>query len=315
LFRLSSFASWSSAAWNNRSPPELLPKSQEQDGVQQCLAQIIGNRSSDEILVQVTAYLWFIWKARNDLRFRKRSWSVLQVHLAVNTHIQSFSRFQVKELRQNIQLEKTSDDNLDEPHRGRLHSHHLSPSYTSTDSPNEIRCYTHASIDPGVSQNSPKKAGLGIFLQDQATNCSHYIKIQMDNITSVLMAEAAALAFAAEIAPKLDFQQVSFNTDNQLLVNCLKGANHSSSASWDSKPYTQKFINFSHGIRSQILKIPRSRNSIAHALARSVNNASLNNSKIEFECKNPEHVDCCPLKLALDNVSWDCVPFIAASCC
>jgi len=85
---------------------------QEQDGVQQCLTQIIDNRTSDEILIQITAYLWFIWKARNDLRFRKRSWSVLQVYLAVDAYIHAFNKVQLKEKSLNIQSKRTSDDDL-----------------------------------------------------------------------------------------------------------------------------------------------------------------------------------------------------------
>ena len=83
---------------------------QEQDGVQQCLVQIISPQVSDEILTQITTYLWFIWKAINDLRFCKRSWSVLQVHLAVHAHIHSFSRVLLKERTQNL-LEMISAGN------------------------------------------------------------------------------------------------------------------------------------------------------------------------------------------------------------
>jgi hypothetical protein len=288
---------------------------QEQDGVQQCLTQLIGNRTYDEILVQITAYLWFILKARNDLRFRKRSWSVLQVHLAVHAHIQAFSKVQLKEKFLNTLPKKTSDNDVNDLQRSLQHSHQASSSFRSTGTPNAARCYTDASVDPDASQSSPKTAGLGIFLQVQPTNCNYYVKLRMDHITSVVMAEAACLAFAAAIASELGLQVISFNTDNQLLVNYLNGSDNSTPPSWDSKPFTQKFINYNHGKIVHILKIPRSRNSIAHSLARSANNASLSNCLPEFECKNPEHVDNCPLKWALDCVSWDAVPFIAAKCC
>jgi len=81
------------AVWFSAKTPLLtsvLP--QEEDGIQYCLAKIIGSKTSEEILVQVMTYLWFIWKVRNDFRFHKRKWSVLQVHLAVQAHIHSFNR-------------------------------------------------------------------------------------------------------------------------------------------------------------------------------------------------------------------------------
>ena len=136
------------------------------------------------------------------------------------------------------------------------YSHNPSSSFRFTGTPNTVRCYTDASIDPDVSQNSPKTAGLGIFLQDQAKNCNYYVKLRMDNITSVVMSEAAGLAIAATITSRLGFQNISFYTDNQLLVNYLNGADHSRPPSWDSKPFTQKFINLNHGKRVQIIKIP-----------------------------------------------------------
>jgi hypothetical protein len=32
--------------------------------------------------------LWYIWKARNDVRFHRKKWSVLQVHHAVEADIE-----------------------------------------------------------------------------------------------------------------------------------------------------------------------------------------------------------------------------------
>jgi len=47
----------------------------------------------------------------------------------------------------------------------------------------------------------------------------------MKDSSSVLMAEAAALALAATIAKHLHLRQVSFLLDNQHLVNFLNNAN------------------------------------------------------------------------------------------
>lgn len=70
-----------------------------------------------------------------------------------------------------------------------------------------IRCYTDASTTPDHASLGPTKAGIGVFninTQVQPTQCI-YIKAQMSASTSVIMAEAAALALAAMINQKLNF--------------------------------------------------------------------------------------------------------------
>jgi hypothetical protein len=68
---------------------------------------------------------------------------------------------------------------------------------------NEVQCYTDASIDPEASKDLPRMAGLGIFIQDMRRNNKFCIKLRIQDVTSVVMAEAAALAFAATISSKL----------------------------------------------------------------------------------------------------------------
>jgi len=55
--------------------------------VQLALAGILTPNVSDDTLIQIVTYLWFIWKARNELRFQKHKWSILQVHNSVHAHI------------------------------------------------------------------------------------------------------------------------------------------------------------------------------------------------------------------------------------
>jgi LPS O-antigen subunit length determinant protein (WzzB/FepE family) len=74
----------------------------------------------------------------------------------------------------------------------------------------------------------PRKAGLGVFFLNTSPGGSGtiYIKALMQSSTSVLMAEAAALALAAKIALALGIQSPVFLSDNQKLVTFLNGSDH-----------------------------------------------------------------------------------------
>lgn len=67
----------------------------------------------------------------------------------------------------------------------------------------------------------------------------------MSETTSVLMAEAAAMAFAASVLSTMDIQSPIFLTDNQQLATFFNADDHSSPPQWDIKNITQKFVNFS----------------------------------------------------------------------
>jgi len=215
-------------------------------------------------------YLWFIWKARNDFRFRKRQWSILQVHLAVQAHIHSSTTTLLSEQSQSCtkpQSPKKVPKSFQKP-----------SSCRSGGDIDGFRCYTDASIDPDVSIDNPKSAGLGIVIQDNKANATHYIWLRINDITSVIMAKAAALAFAAAIISEMGIEETYFHTDNEMLVRYFNGEDCFWMPSWDSRPFTQKFINHTKHKRIQVLKIPRNKNYKAHKLARS----AFNNA--EFSC-------------------------------
>ena len=78
----------------------------------------------------------------------------------------------------------------------------------------------------------------------------------MTNSTSVLMAEATAMALAALVTSALSIQNTIFLTNNQLLVSFFNGTNFSSPPIWDIKPFTQSFITTNNN-NSRVLKVAR----------------------------------------------------------
>lgn len=76
------------AVWFSSKTPlrsSLLPF--EQDGVQEALSTVVTTNTTDADLQRLMTTLWYIWIARNDLRFKNKQWSVLQVQYAVDADI------------------------------------------------------------------------------------------------------------------------------------------------------------------------------------------------------------------------------------
>jgi len=78
------------AVWfSSRTPlrTSLLPF--EQDGIQDILAAIINTNITDSYFHRIMITLWYLWKARNDLCFQKKKWTILQVHHAIEANIKA----------------------------------------------------------------------------------------------------------------------------------------------------------------------------------------------------------------------------------
>lgn len=74
----------------------------------------------------------------------------------------------------------------------------------------------------------PRRTGLGVFFLNtqSSTTSAAYIKVILRDSALVLMAEAAPLALAAQIALALGIQCPMFLSDNQQLVTFLDGNGH-----------------------------------------------------------------------------------------
>jgi len=179
-----------------------------------------------------------------------------------------------------------------------------------------VKCYTDASIIPDTVNSNPRKAGIGIFILDPAHQSKFLIKAQINQITSVIMAEAASLTLAASIISLLHTNDTSLLTDSQLLVNFFNGNDLSSPPHWDIKPFTQRFLNAVTSRRVQVIKIARSSNITAHSLAtQALRHSDDQCNLFRTTCSNVNHASSCPLSMALQSVIWDSYSPIAATCC
>lgn len=169
-----------------------------------------------------------------------------------------------------------------------------------------VRSHSNASTIPDSACSSTRKAGLGVFILDPSRQYKLYVKAQLQQASSVLMAEAASLALAAWIISLLRMEDITFLTDSQLLVNFFNGLGFSSPPHWDIKPLTQRFLNAVANTDVQVLKIDRSFNVTAHTLAnqafRSTEGQCISPSP---SCTHADHVSSCPLHMALQSVSWE----------
>lgn len=76
------------AVWLTADPPlaiDSIPN--EDDGIQLTLPRLITSTPTDEILCKTIFTMWYIWKARNDNRFQRRTWTSSQVHHATAAHL------------------------------------------------------------------------------------------------------------------------------------------------------------------------------------------------------------------------------------
>jgi hypothetical protein len=231
--------SFARAVWFSARPPlrsSMLPF--EQDGVQEALAALITRTTSDADLHRIWTTLWYIWKARNDIRFNRKKWTVWQVHHAVQTDIEIASSYNntcedtgitvVDPSKGNkilLQVQNShSAGTLQQGGRAEGIQRHedFQMGLPSNDitcrlpvMPLGAKCYTDASLTTDIGEQQPRMAGIGIFIIDPARRHKFFIKAQVKRSTSVLMAEAAAMATAATIIRLLNMNVVSFLTDNR----------------------------------------------------------------------------------------------------
>lgn len=258
--------------------------------------------------------LWYLWKARNDTRFQRKTWNPWQVHHAVEAHVSthraalqnhhtdtnSTHRQSLTPLQGTpiftagtavppLHLAQTVGDPLKDRylvrHPGLLHG---------------VRCYTDASTSPDLPSPNSRNAGIGLFIINTQVQPSQtiYIKATMAATASVLMAEEAATALAAVVTNCLGFQQVTNPPE------------------WRIKYFTQTFSNFTDQRDIRIYRIQRAHNQTADVLARQalLESQSPVSSGLLCTCSNAIYVQCTLLE-ALHSVALNFVRLLSAACC
>jgi ribonuclease HI len=125
----------------------------------------------------------------------------------------------------------------------------------------------------------------------------------MQDSSSVVMAESAALTLATSLCRQMGLQRISFFTNNQLLVNCINGDYPSNPPNWRIKPYTQTIV-ASLQDSYKVIKISRHHNHMVHSLAtRALHQVSIHNAPQQIICTNSSHMNQCPLLCALNIVT------------
>jgi hypothetical protein len=103
-----------------------------------------------------------------------------------------------------------------------------------------IRCFIDASTSPDQPSLILRQAGLGILIvnTEAPTTQTGYIKARLTACSSVLMAEAAALALAVNVTHHMNLTNINFLSDCDQLVQFLNAADHSNPPDWRIKYFT-----------------------------------------------------------------------------
>jgi ribonuclease HI len=217
-----------------------------QYGIQYILPNLLPSNATHQTLTQILLLLWYIWKARNDQHFQRKVWTFMQVHYAAQAHFASNSQ---------AWGENLQNTTCPIPPSPPFNFH-------------GYRCYVDAATAPDSYNYHHKLAGLGIFIVNTTDNppFSIFIKAFMQDSTSVLMAESAALALAFSLCRKMNLEHTQFYTDSQILTDSINGSDPSN-PDWRIKPFTQ-IIQSSSNTHYSVAKIPRTDNQMADSLAR-----------------------------------------------
>ena len=111
---------------------------------------------------KILVTMWYIWKARNDQRFGRKTWNTWQVHHAVAAFINTANSA------------ISTHDEQDNPTQEAIHNTEAVTSSINASIPSinngmagllsGVRCYTDASLTPDLQSLQPRPAGIGLFI-------------------------------------------------------------------------------------------------------------------------------------------------------
>ena len=130
------------------------------------------------------------------------------------------------------------------------------------------------------------------------------------------MAEAAALALAAQISKHLHLHHITILSDNQQLVHYMNGPNLDNPPDWRIKPLTHMATNALQESSTVMRRLGRRHNQMADLLARrAFSYRQYDHNHYYVACAYEPHVHECPLHPALQLVTINSVMVLTASGC
>jgi hypothetical protein len=182
--------------------------------IQNTISYILSFYKNEDALQKVLCTLWCIWKARNNLIFKRIKSTPLQVLFkakAIQAEKEKISNGKDQEL--TSKKEKETRVNYLEP----------DPNYIER-GPNIYTdaAWKHSILATNRNHIREEKSGIGIYI-DWKEGDHHTIYIQAASVAcSALQAEAQALELAAHIARSLQLQEPKFLTDNLTLAQVIQ---------------------------------------------------------------------------------------------
>ncbi|KAM0895415.1 hypothetical protein ACQ4PT_023829 [Festuca glaucescens] len=256
------------------------------------IRQMISAYHPEASVHQIMSILWNIWKARNDLLFNKKSWSVNKVIFAASTLL-SAGVDDVK-LSQSLKPDLSTTANVVPV-----------PRNTSFVLPAGSVAFSDAAFRLSPST---RVAGLGVYLMNPAHNSTIYIHASSAHVDYVLQAEAQALVLVATVVRSLGWNNMTFLSDCQVLVDAGEAADLiSKPGHWSARPILAEFFRCRRQHLEHVIKVPRSNNKIAHSIAKRAL-TDYSRSFCSFICKSSVPLSTCRCKMALCNRSF---PFCA----
>ena len=257
------------------------------------IQRILSSHHADLDLDTSFTLLWNIWKARNDLLFNKKKWSIMQVIYATNAML-------------NAELMEEKAAAHINPANNNISPFHVQNIQFQNAG---LLAYSDAAYNPEIAK---EEAGLGVLLRNVSNNHTVFVQAAAKNVCSVLQAEAIGLSLSAEVVKALGWNTAIFLSDCRNLVQVAKARNLlESPGDWRIRPMLAEFLNHTSFLSScEVRSIPRNGNVIAHSLAkkafmqRAVSSSSILCSKSSG----------CKAQQALNSISFPFGKLISVHC-
>uniref|UniRef100_A0ACD5VTL4 Uncharacterized protein n=1 Tax=Avena sativa TaxID=4498 RepID=A0ACD5VTL4_AVESA len=240
----------------------------------------------------IFATLWMLWKARNDLLFNRKEWSISQVICAAKAVLSTGDADDIA----------VPSDNLATT---RIHA----PPFSQ---PPGAVIYCNAAYNRDVDAST---AGLGVYLHDPVRNIKLFVSAISTDASSALQAEAQGLLLAVWVVQLMEWRRVCFLSDSKTLVDAVATDNLlSRSGHWVLRPFLADAQNHRNSSGNLVQKVSRADNKTAHALCKRAYR-DRSDPRTTFRCKsNLLFSSHCASRNRLCNITLKNIRLLAVHC-